>query len=100
MTKKSTLTQLRTVELADKLRAVCHKAEDGLAQYEFGWDDHKLANNLGISPHNVQSIRLRLIGRTRAETVGTTTTTHLLKRIEALEAWAKARPVAPFKDLT
>lgn len=96
MPKKNALKQLETIELADKLRTVCHKTEDGMANYEFGWDDQKLAESLNLTISNVQGMRLRLIGKTKSETT-TITNTHILKRLEALEAWASARPVAPFK---
>jgi hypothetical protein len=87
---------MEAIELADKLRTVCHKTDE-FAVYEFGWDDAKLANNLGISISNVQNMRIRLLGKTKKETVGATTNTNLARRLDLLEAWARRRPVDPFR---
>lgn len=98
MTKKSALKQLETIELADRLRTVCHKTEDGMASYEFGWDDQKLAKSMGVTIANVQGMRIRLVGRLKEES-SAITNTNMNKRLEALEAWAAARPTAPFKKV-
>jgi hypothetical protein len=105
MAKQSNRTMLKQADLfklGDLLRQHC-KTENGFAVYSEGKDDAeilKLMNeahpDLRINHSNVAGLRKSLFGNLRSAP-DKVTMQHLLDRIEALEAWAAARPVQGFK---
>ena len=88
---KSIMAYETVIALGERLKAVCQKI-DGFAVYETGWDDARIAAELSVTITNVRGLREKIIGLVRPARPGT-----IEKRLEALETWAAARPVAPFK---
>jgi hypothetical protein len=64
MMAKIVLTLTQRIAALEQLRAVCTKTPEGLAVFQPGWDDHKVAALLGApyNPMHIQTIRKEMIG--------------------------------------
>jgi len=102
---KHVLSQTDLIELADILRKVCIKADGDVAVFTAGWSDARIVAESGgrFVLTNVQGLRRKLIGdiKTLSSKEGCAALPHqaseILRRIGALESWAAARSVQPFK---
>lgn len=92
------LNALQTIKLGDQLRQVCSSV-GGYSVYSEGWDDEKVAKAMGDEyvANNVASLRRVLFGEMPPRRKPPTLQ-QLQQRIEALEEWAAARPVVPFRE--
>jgi hypothetical protein len=113
--KFNKLTAKQTIELADKLRQVCHfNVKTNYAEYDAGWSDERVAlESEGKYTHgNVRGLRHDVVGSLRKRRGGPTQQTFELKsevealtalietiegRLVQLEQWAMARPKTPFE---
>lgn len=81
--------------LGDYLRQVCRQV-NGFAVYDPGFDDAKIAEKMCCTVHNVAGLRKNLIGDMAGKQPALTPL-NLLRRIEALEAWAAGRKFDRFE---
>lgn len=86
------LKQADVIALADFLRKVA-KSENGVCIYDDGYNDQKVAHELSCTVNNVAGMRRAILGDLPKVVGGN----DIIRRLEALEAWAAARPVQPFK---
>lgn len=92
------------IKLVDKIRQHCINI-DGFAVYEDGWSDEKIfeamKDEFTLTIHNVAGARRMAVGRFKKTApdieVKAGSVADLRQRIEALEKWAAARPVEPFR---
>jgi hypothetical protein len=102
---KNALTHKELIFAADLLRQYCTCINER-AVYATGWDDNKIFAELkttipGITLVNIQGLRRKLIGEIKfAPNPNSNQLHNLLSRLGALEAWAAARPVSPYKGPT
>lgn len=93
--KRRMLNQLETVKLGDLLRLHCLTV-DGCAAYHEGWDDERIreefnrANGCEITAANVLGLRVVILGHL-PKARKPPTLNGMLRRLEALEAWAAER---------
>jgi hypothetical protein len=86
---KSSLTTMRTVELADFLRQHC-KAVGSEAIYEDGWNDKRVAEEMGVQSWTVRNLRTSLLGTLRrgaGVTGDEAFLADLERRVSELEEW-------------
>jgi len=99
---KNMLKQNQLFRLGDLLRQHCSSV-DGFAVYSDGWSDEQVVETLkgefSLTVSNVAGLRKSLLGKfpPSTESGGNASNASLMRRIEALEKWAAARPVASFK---
>lgn len=98
MSKPRKMTHFQAVLLGEELKKHC-KTVDGMAVYDEGYDDRKVAAlvDANMSHLSVAGLRRAMFGDLKMGRPGEPNIKELLKRIEALEAWAATRPVQPFK---
>lgn len=83
-----------------KMQELVTKTDDGMVKYKTGWNDHRLADELGVTVAQVQHHRQAQFGRLYAVVRGADLAVtqqdleHLYARIEALEA--SIRSIAHF----
>lgn len=104
--RKNVLKQSEMVALADAIRVVCHKTENGCI-YTEGWSDQRFVDESAgkLTIHNVVGLRQELLGKlTTPKSVdplqdALDKLAIVEKRVQSLERWAFLRPVAPFEKL-
>jgi hypothetical protein len=66
--KHNTLDMKERVRILDFMRegaGICREIAPGTAQYDSGWSDVRVAQSLGVTVHNVSSVRLQWFGKLR-----------------------------------
>jgi hypothetical protein len=91
------MNQMQTIALHDKLKGICSTV-NGKAIYIEGYSDERVHKEIGETAYSINSIinLRRVMFGDLPKKAKVPSIPDLLARIEALEAWAAARPVASF----